>query len=280
MKITTRLITGYGILIALLAALVTYDVITIHRMQSINRDLSRVNFNTAVSCLQLIRDRDLVEEYTRKALALGDPDYVAQLKGHQEEFETALQRIKSTASSPAEQTEISRLVEHWRAFNTDLARQQPGTVKVRDFPADLQEDLERLQVQAQTVYEASRSAIASAVDESRKTGEMARLISWYAAAIALVGSAFVSFFIYKSISTPLAHLTAGTRAIAEGKFFYRLDTSRNDEFAQLAKDFNTMTHRLKSDVEERDNKIHELTEELRKLKEIDLRRQPSRPPEE
>ena len=54
----------------------------------------------------------------------------------------------------------------------------------------------------------------------------------------------VSFLIYRSISIPLVHLTAGTRAIAEGKFYYRLDTSRNDEFAQLAKDFNTMTHRL------------------------------------
>jgi signal transduction histidine kinase len=39
-------------------------------------------------------------------------------------------------------------------------------------------------------------------------------------------------------------LTEGTRAIAEGKFFYRLDTTRDDEFSQLAKDFNTMTRRL------------------------------------
>ena len=69
-------------------------------------------------------------------------------------------------------------------------------------------------------------------------------ISWSAAAIALVVSFLVSFFIVRSISEPLHHLTEGTRAVAEGKFYYRLDASRNDEFALLAKDFNTMTARL------------------------------------
>jgi outer membrane protein assembly factor BamD (BamD/ComL family) len=38
--------------------------------------------------------------------------------------------------------------------------------------------------------------------------------------------------------------------------------------------------RLKSDVKDRDSKIHELTEQLRKLKEIDMQRRPTRPPEE
>jgi len=57
-------------------------------------------------------------------------------------------------------------------------------------------------------------------------------------------SCFVSFVIVQSISSPLRQLTQGTRAIAQGKFFYRLDTSHNDEFAQLAKDFNTMSERL------------------------------------
>jgi len=39
-------------------------------------------------------------------------------------------------------------------------------------------------------------------------------------------------------------LTEGTRAVAEGKFFYQLDSSGRDELAQLAADFNIMTRRL------------------------------------
>ncbi len=37
--------------------------------------------------------------------------------------------------------------------------------------------------------------------------------------------------------------------------------------------------RLRNDVKERDEKIRELTDELQKLKEIDMQRRPSRPPE-
>jgi methyl-accepting chemotaxis protein len=50
--------------------------------------------------------------------------------------------------------------------------------------------------------------------------------------------------IFRSISKPLANLTEGTRALAEGKLSYRLDTSGKDELSQLAKDFNSLTHRL------------------------------------
>jgi methyl-accepting chemotaxis protein len=34
--------------------------------------------------------------------------------------------------------------------------------------------------------------------------------------------------------------------MASGGPYYRLDTSRNDEIAQIAKDFNTIAERLKS----------------------------------
>jgi len=82
------------------------------------------------------------------------------------------------------------------------------------------------------------------VENSRKTAETAVLVLWCTTLVVLAISILVSFLIFRSISKPLAHLTEGTRAIAEGKFFYRLDTSRNDEFSQLAKDFNRMTLRL------------------------------------
>jgi two-component system sensor histidine kinase GlrK len=75
-------------------------------------------------------------------------------------------------------------------------------------------------------------------------GARAQWISLSAAALALILSCLVSFAMIRSISEPLHNLTQGTRAISEGKFFYRLDTSRNDEFSQLAKDFNSMTRRL------------------------------------
>ena len=105
--------------------------------------------------------------------------------------------------------------------------------------------------------------MSSKVERSRKTGDTAVLVLWISTAVVLAISILVSFLIFRSISKPLGHLTEGTRAIAEGKFFYRLDTTRNDEFAQLAKDFNTMTRRLNELDELKKDFVSHVSHELK-----------------
>ncbi len=246
MRIATKIISGYAILIALMAAVLIYQVILIHRMQSINKDLSGITFAAARTSIQMMRDRDLVEEYTQKSILLGDPDYGEKLREFEEDFDTSLRDLKSLGRSEKEQIEINRLAQFWDEFSQALAREQealkPGALQ--DLPVILVEQLDRLRAQGQTVHQVVLRAIDEQVGKSTDTGAKAEWISWSAGAIALLVSTLVSILIVRSISEPLHHLTEGTRAIAEGKFFYRLDTTRNDEFSQLARDFNTMTARL------------------------------------
>ena len=123
-----------------------------------------------------------------------------------------------------------------------------------------------------SVYQISLQSMVVEVEKSKATSETAALILWCAVFAALAISILVSFLIYRSISHPLANLTEGTRAIAEGKFYYRLDTSRNDEFSQLAKDFNTMTRRLNELDELKKDFVshvsHELKAPLASMREI------------
>ena len=65
MRIATKIISGYAVLIALMAAVLVYQVVSIHYMQSINKNLSGLTFSAARTSIQLMRDRDLVEEYTK-----------------------------------------------------------------------------------------------------------------------------------------------------------------------------------------------------------------------
>ena len=245
MKITTRISFGFGLFIVVLLGLVAYQVFTISRMQSFNRTLSSINFQNALSCLQSMRDLDLVEEYTQKSFALADPEYWKLLQEYQKDFEKDLMELKGFANSGEEQMEILRLSKQWDAFSTNLAALQQRYPRLTtDLPQILQDDLLQLNTQTRSVYQANLRSMRSKVESSRKTGETAALVLWFTTLMFLVISLPVSFLIFRSISKPLANLTEGTRAIAQGKFFYRLDTSRNDEFSQLAKDFNTMTHRL------------------------------------
>jgi signal transduction histidine kinase len=272
MKITTRIVSGYGLFIAILLGLVIYQYITINRMQSISRTLSEINFQNALTCPQALRDLDLVEEFTRKSFGSADPDYLNQLKGFQKDFEASLAALRENANSAEEQAETKRLAQLWDSYLVDLGLQQQHIARgTTELPMNLSEDMDRLRVQTNSVYQATLHSMSSKMERSRKAGETAALVLWSATAVALAVSILVSFLIFHSISKPLAHLTEGTRAMAEGKFFYRLDTTRNDEFSQLAKDFNSMTRRLNELDELKKDFIshvsHELKEPLASMKE-------------
>jgi signal transduction histidine kinase len=264
MKITTRIVSGYGLFIAILLGLVIYQYITINRMQSLSRTLSEINFQNALTCLQARRDLDLVEEFTRKSFGLADPDYLNQLRGFQKDFEASLAVLWNKANSAEEQTETKRLAQLWNSYTVDFDLwQQQITQGTTVMPKSVSEDLDRLLIQTNSVYQAALHSMSSKMEKSRKTGDTAALVLWIATAVALAVSILVSFLIFRSISKPLAHLTEGTKAIAEGKFFYRLDTSHKDEFSQLARDFNSMTRRLNELDELKKDFVSHVSHELK-----------------
>ncbi|MDR0843152.1 MAG: HAMP domain-containing protein, partial [Acidobacteriota bacterium] len=245
MKITTRISMGYGLLLAILLGLALYQVFAIRRMQSINRTVADIDFQNSLACLEALRDLDLVEEYARKSFALADPDYLNRLREYQRDFTDDLRDLRSRARAGDERAEVASLTRQWDAFNQQLTALQPQSLPGGgSLPEALRQDLENLGTQIQSVYQANLQAMSASVERARRTGETASMVLAFSTLVAIVIGVLVSFLIYRSIARPLAHLTEGTRAIAEGKFFYRLDTTRRDEFSQLAKDFNAMTRRL------------------------------------
>ena len=87
--------------------------------------------------------------------------------------------------------------------------------------------------------------------------------------VALAISILVSLLIVRSISKPLANLTEDARHCGR-QVLHRLDTSRNDEFAQLARDFNTMTSASQLDEMKKDfvsHVSHELKAPLASMRE-------------
>jgi signal transduction histidine kinase len=266
MKITSRIISGYGLFIAILIALVIYQVITIDRMQSIIRNLSSISFQNGLACLEAMRDRDLVEEFTIKSFATrADPDYLKKLQESQIGFESRLREIKAFANSHEEQSEVDKLSQLWNTYIVDQETMLRNLTSsgTAILPESLRNDLEQLHTQTLAIYKVGISSMSSKVEKSRKTGDTAALVLYCATFIALAISILVSYLIFRSISKPLAHLTEGTHAIAEGKFFHRLDATRNDEFSQLAGDFNAMALRLNELDELKKDFVSHVSHELK-----------------
>ena len=250
MKIASKISSGFGVLIALIVTVLAYQISLFYQMQAINRDLSTIDFHSSILSLQLLRDLDQVEEFTRKFFVTGgDPDYASQTLQMRGAFSDRLKELAALPLSPGEKEGIARVTGIWSRFSAASADAQSKYRALSPEDAEMalgnQIDLlSRLRVEVQSAILAAQRTIESRVQQSSVAARRAEKISWLASGLALVLSLGVCFWIIRSISGPLRDLTAGTRAVAEGKFFYQLDSSRNDELAQLAGDFNVMTRRL------------------------------------
>lgn len=249
MKIATKLTAGYGILIAVLIAVLAYQVSLVHTMKSINRDLSQMNFRTSMISLQLLRDVDQIEEYTRKFFITKDSGYARRLTEIRESFQKGLSEVTLLGQSPQVSRALSDLSLRWESYSLAAAglESRLGAASAEEAGGllDRQVDLfDGLRAQTREVFDASQQAIGAQVRVSTETAGRAERVSWVAGIAALVLSCLVLLLIVRSIAAHLGRLTAGTRAIAEGNFDYQLDSRRDDEFGSLARSFNSMTRRL------------------------------------
>jgi two-component system sensor histidine kinase GlrK len=80
--------------------------------------------------------------------------------------------------------------------------------------------------------------------ESERSERSAEHLTGLAAVGAVLLSLVLSALLARSILDPLVRLTAGTREVSAGRFDYRLEATGDDELAQLAREFNSMTERL------------------------------------
>lgn len=253
MRVSSRIAAGYAILIALLMGLLAFEIVSLHRMQAINRRNSGQNLQAVLAALQLMRDRDSVEDSARQLFSNPSDQSQGQFKAAQEAFESGLAGLQSIDASEKAQEEVTRLMRFWKEFLASFEELQPQASKPGaarqpvEFTPDLQEQLERLRAQTYSLYQANVQTMKSEAEAARTAGDRAEIILWISTTTALAVALCVFVWVVRTISVPLKHLTEGTRALTEGKKFYRLDTSRDDELSQIAKDFNELTRRLNAD---------------------------------
>lgn len=240
-----RVALGYVVLIVLPAILLVVQISTLRSLLAVNQRNSGDNLRIILTIVELVRDRDAVEEQARGYFTQGDQASKDEMKDFLQSFENGLREIQNYHGSDKEQAEANRLVQFWREFSEALSRQdQGGKAPSGGIPPELADQLARLRAQSLTVYQATVEDMKKQAEDSRKSSERTEFVAWWIGGATLVLGILISFIITRSISGPLRNLSEGTRAIVEGKSFYRLDTSRKDEFSQIAKDFNTLTEKL------------------------------------
>ena len=246
MKVSSKIIAGFLILMLLALVVLGNELNVIHRMQTINRDLSEINMNAASAVLRMEEVAALIKEDSRKYFATADPIYDEQIVDLREEFQTSLAGLQKYARSDRERTEseklASALANYWALFNK--TKKQDHQSDADYLPVDLAIAVDHLQAQTEITYEAVKGSIKDQVARAADAGEKAERLSWIAGLFSLFLGTIVAAVIVRSINDPLRRLTRGTRAIAKGEFWHRLPAYGRDEFSELARDFNVMTEKL------------------------------------
>ncbi len=248
MRVATKLRAAFALYITLLGILLIYHVSTIRRVVRTGHELTELSARVRATSTEQVTRVAQLSENAAKYSVTRDTGYLDKFDQLASAYATELQNLQALPLSPRERREIAVLASQWSALGDPTERlasfARVGPAAKQDSLAALQGSLDALQLQTQRVGEASQAVMEARLAISASAADQAEHISWIAAIGILFLSVVLSALIARSISEPLYRLTEGTRKVAQGQFDYRLDSARDDEFAQVAQSFNTMTKRL------------------------------------
>jgi two-component system sensor histidine kinase GlrK len=239
MKVATRLASGYGVLIALLAGVLVYQASIISRAVRTNQELL-TSSRLTLSATQQLEHLDDYNENVRKYLVTGEAGYAERATEALRAFGGTLTALGSLSLSPPERQELSRLVDLWATYGWTGERAPESAEALERSSAGLPE----LRRQTGLVNEAAQAAMVAELERTSAAARRTLWIALFGLTIALLFSLLIAVRIVRSISESLRHLKSGTHAVAQGDFDYRLNASPEDEFSQLGADFNVMIGRL------------------------------------
>ncbi len=246
MRVATKLATGYGVLIALLAGLLLYQTLVIFQASRRNQELL-TSSKLTLSATKQLQHLDEYNENVRKYLVTREPGYAAKATEALRAFSQTLADLRALPLSETERAELSRLVDLWAGYGGTGG----GAVGASSGTADDATSLEspadavpELRQQTRIVNEAGQAAMVAELEQSAAAARRTLLIALIALAAALISSAVIAARIVRSISESLRYLKTGTQAVSRGDFDYRLTSVDDDEFSELGTDFNGMIARL------------------------------------
>jgi len=246
-SVGARLAAAFAVNVAILIGLLFFHTGTIRESVRAGQELAETSARLHASANETVAWIDQLQETLSKYVVTADSGYLEKFAQLSSAFATSFDQLAAQPLDPRERTALNGMNEAWQQF--DARARSLGSTGIE--PASLADSARVLGALITVLYQragsleaASQSVLTDRLASSAASAARAERVSWAAAALALLLSILVPGVFVRSISRDLHALQAGTRAVARGDFEHRLPDGSTREFAQLASDFNTMTHRL------------------------------------
>lgn len=245
MRVATKLAAASALHIGILTVLLVHHVRTIRDTVSTGYELTGISSRAYHTASDQAARISQLEENAAKYVVTRDSGYLSKYNELSAVFTDVLASLKQQPLSEQERIEIDALDEQWTAFLAQSRALSAGSgALTTDLLLPLQERLDAIREHTRRLGTASQETMLAQLTRNTAAARRAERLSWISGGLVLILSVLVSAMIIRSITDGLGRLAAGTREVARGRFGHRLGDSRDDEFAQVARDFNTMTMRL------------------------------------
>jgi signal transduction histidine kinase len=247
MTVARRLQSAFVAFVVLIAVVVAFQVRTIRGAARSGHALAEISSRLRVTSRDQLDRIAQMRDDAEKFLVTRDVAYLDRASGSATVFGRELARLNSLPLTPGERSALVRLAVDWRTIEPMVAR----LAATASSPADMEPSVRRFQAELDRVAgetrdlgAASQTAMSEELAAVETAASGAERISLIAAIAALMLMILLSAQLVRSIVGPLGRLAEGTRQVSAGRFDHRLDTAGDDELAQVARDFNSMTGRL------------------------------------
>lgn len=247
MTVARRLAIALGLHMLLLGALVFYHLQTIRHSVTTAQALSEVSAHLVLSSARQSARLSELDEAAAKFAVTRDRGYLGHFDRIRTEFTAELGQWATLPVTMQEARAVETAQRTWspmRAAAANLGSWSRPGANAADSLEALRLQLDAMRASTDAVSDAAQQTMYARLEQSVADADRAERVSYLAAVVALLLAVLTAVLLTRSITEPLRRLTAGTREVARGRFGYRLDTRRGDEFAQVAQAFNTMTERL------------------------------------
>src|SRR5262245_53463406 len=104
MKVSTRVISGFGVLMILASLALVYQVSVLRQLRSITRESFLVNQQAIEAMTRMRYEVETIDEFSRKYFSIDREHYGRELEAWWEQFETDLNALQRMPGSVEERS--------------------------------------------------------------------------------------------------------------------------------------------------------------------------------
>jgi len=249
MRLRKRILIGYGIALALMAAVLVWAVLNLVSLGQASEAILRENYQSILAAENMIGAIERQDSATLLVMLDYGEEGLVQFRENETQFLQWLGRAKDNITVPGEAEIVQAIEVGYAAYLVNFSklcdtRSTDVTRAGRLYHETVLPSFKDVRDQATRLREINQETMFAA---SRRAEGVARTAIWSTVAVALAATGLglgFSLLLSKRLVQPIERMMEATEALAEGTYDVEVPAGGSDELGRLAEGFNAMARKL------------------------------------